>query len=241
MVAAQIRETAMLTLRPSGDADSPAVIHEAVAELIALLGRDDFPKSLFYLRRLLDVVCQPDQIAETDAVRVGDDGRLSIYISEDEVRALSPDAGKGQELLHVIGDDVVILFMQNLHAGADVPGLGMPETAGADNRLNFLRGSGGKRGDIREFPKKVPHDDIDPGIGALRGKPHADEKLPGVPVVQGAFGVRIFLFQPFDDGKSQFFFLLKILHCFLFKIYSSVFDVSRLLHSIRFAPPAHGG
>ena len=40
MVAAQIRETAMLTLRPSGDADSPAVIHEAVAELIALLGRD---------------------------------------------------------------------------------------------------------------------------------------------------------------------------------------------------------
>lgn len=221
MVTAQIRKAAMVTLRPPGNADGPAMIHEAVAELIAFLGRDDFPQGLLYLRGLPDVVRQSDQVAEADAVRVGDDGGLSVHISENEIRTLSPNAGKGKELFHVTGDDVMILLVQNLHAGADVPGLGVPKTAGTDNRLNFLWRGGSKCSDIWKFPEEVLHHDIDPGIGALRSKPHTDEKLPGVPIVQGAFGVRIFLFQPFNDGKSQFFLLLKIIHCFLSKMIRS--------------------
>ena len=218
VVTAEVCEAAAVTLRSSGNADGASVIHEAVAELVALLGRNNLPQGLLYLRRFLDVVRQPDQVAEADAVRVGYDSRLPVHISENEVRTFAPDAGKSEKLLHVVRDDVMVLLVQNLHAGADVSGLGVSETAGTNDRLDILRRGRGKCGHIREFPEQILHHDINPGIGALCGKAHADEKLPGVPVIQGAPGVRIFLFQPSDDGKSQFFFLLKIIHCFFYSI-----------------------
>lgn len=94
MMTADAREAALIALRPSCNADGSAVIDKTMAELVAFLRRDDFPKSLFHLGGLLHVIDKADEIAEADAVRVGHDGRLSVNVAENEVGALSADAGE---------------------------------------------------------------------------------------------------------------------------------------------------
>ena len=177
-----------------------------MAELVAFLWRDDFPKSLFHLGGLLHVIDKADEIAEADAVRVGHDGRLSVNVAENEVGALSADAGERKKLLHVVRNNVMVLLMENLHACTDVACLGAAKSAGADNGFDFLRRSGSKRCDIRIFLQKIHHHHIDPRVGALRGKTHADKKLPGILIVQRTLCVRVFLFQPFYNLQRQCFF-----------------------------------
>ena len=206
VVPAEVGEAASLTLRPSGDADGAAVVDEAMAELVALFRGDNCAKSLFNFGRLLDVIHESDEIRETDAVGIGDDGGLAVDITENQIGTLASDAGEREELLHGIRHDVVILLVEYRHAGMDVAGFRFAKAAGADNRFNrfgrgFSKGSNG-----RKRLQKVNHDDVDSGIGALGGEPHADEKLPGILIIQRTLGGRIFIFEPFDDGKGELTF-----------------------------------
>ena len=58
------------------------------------------------------------------------DGRLSKDISHDQVRTFSSDSRQGQKLLKGRRHMTVVLFLQNLHTDADIPGFAMPQAAG---------------------------------------------------------------------------------------------------------------
>ena len=131
-MAADVAQAAGGALGASGDADGAAMVYKAVAEVIALFRRDDLPEFALYLCRLFDVVDEADQVAETDAVGVGDDGRLAEDIAHDKVCALAADAGQGQELFECLRHMIIVLLVQDAHAGADVAGLAAAQAAGAD-------------------------------------------------------------------------------------------------------------
>lgn len=208
VIPADVGEAAAVTLRTPGNADSTAVIDKAVTELIAFFGRNDAAERTLHLLRFPDIIDKADQIAEADTVGVGDYGRLPVNISENEVGALAADAWQGKEFLHRVRDGIVILCMQNFHAGGDVAGLGMAKTAGTDNGFNLFRHGRGEGSHCGEALQEVDHDDVDPCIRALRGKAHTDQKLPGIPVVQCAFRFRIFLFQAPDHLKRERLFVI---------------------------------
>lgn len=202
VISTEITETAFIALRAARDADGAAVVDEAVAELIAFLGRDNFPQFLLHLCGLLDVIHEADQVAEADAVRVRDDRGLAEDVAEDEIRTLSADAGEGEELLHGVRHLVMELFVEHAHAGGDIPRLAPSKAAGTDDGLDFLRRRCGEGGDRRVLLQKVNHHDIDSRIRALRGEAYADEQLPGIAVIECAVRLRIFVLQAGDDRQS---------------------------------------
>ena len=137
---------------------------------------------------------------------VGDDGRLAVDITENEVGTLASDAGECEELLHGIRYDVVVLLVEYCHACMDVAGFRFAKAAGADNRFNRFGCGFSKGGNGRKRLQQVDHDDVDSGIGALGSEAHAGEQLPGILIIQSTLGGRIFIFEPFDDGKGELTF-----------------------------------
>ena len=68
------------------------MFHEAVAEIISFLRRNDLPERHLNFFRVLDPVHETNPVCQADAVGIGDDRRFSEDITHDEVRALSSDA-----------------------------------------------------------------------------------------------------------------------------------------------------
>ena len=204
-MAADIAQAAGGTLGASGDADGTAMVYKAVAEVIALFRRDDLPEFALYLCRLFDVVDEADQVAEADAVGVGDDGRFAEDVAHDKVCALSADAGQSQELFEGLRHMVVVLVVKDAHTGTDVAGLAAAQAAGADDLLDFLRFGGGKCRNVREFFVQQRCDLVHTGIGALGCKADTHQELPGLFIVQCALCDRILCFQTFDYLQGEFF------------------------------------
>ena len=204
-MAADVAQAAGGALGASGDADGAAVVYEAVAEVIALFRRDDLPQFALYFCRLFDIVDEADQVAEADAVGIGDDGRFAEDIAHDEVGALSADAGQGQEFFEGLRHMVVVLVVEDAHAGADVAGLAAAQAAGTDDFFDLLRFRGGECRDIREFFVEQRCDLVYARIGALGGQADAHQELPGLFIVQRALRDRVLCFQPFNYLQSEFF------------------------------------
>lgn len=61
----------------SGSTYLSSVIYQSVAEIAAFLRRNDLPKLLFHLGRLLDTVHQSHAVHQADAVGIRHDGRLA--------------------------------------------------------------------------------------------------------------------------------------------------------------------
>ncbi len=68
--------------------------HKAVAKCVALFRGNDLPEFFFDFAGLFDVVYKAYEVAESDAVGVGDDGGFAIDVSEDEVGAFAANAGE---------------------------------------------------------------------------------------------------------------------------------------------------
>ena len=148
---AYILQTAIRTSGPPCHADRPPMQNEAVAQIIPLLRGHDLPKLPLYFGRFLNAVHKADQIAQTDAVSIRDNGRLAEYIAHDQIGTLSAHARKSQQLLEGFRDTVIILFVQNLHAGGDIPRLAGAQPAGPHDLLDLLRLRFCQRRDRREL------------------------------------------------------------------------------------------
>ena len=95
---------AVLALRSSCHADGSAVEYQAVAEVIALLRRQDLAKLHLHLLRLL-ALCKAQQIGDADAVGITDHGAgFIVEVSQDQVGGLSSHTGDGQQLFQLKGN-----------------------------------------------------------------------------------------------------------------------------------------
>ena len=162
-----------------------------MAEVGALLRRQDGPELPLHLQGVLGAVCDPQPPCDADAVGVADVGGLVINVPQDEVRRLPSHAGQTRELLHGAGD-LPVKALQQLPGAADqVPGLPVEEAAGADIGLHLLRLRLGEALQRREAGEERRRHLVYPGIGTLGREPHGEEQLIILLVLQGAEGVGV--------------------------------------------------
>ena len=182
------------------------MVHKTVAEIAALLGRNQLPQRHLDTLRILDPVHKADPIDKPNAMRVRHNRRLAEHISHDEVRALAAHAGKLQKLVKVIRHMSAVLVAQHFHTCADIARFAPAESAGTHNAFHVVLLRRGKRLDRGVFRIQILHHHVHAGVGALGGQPHADKQLPRLIVIERAVGVRIFLFQSLNGGKRQLLF-----------------------------------
>ena len=136
-ISANILQTTLRTSGPSSHADRPAVQNKPMAQIISLFRRHDLPELPLYFGGLLDAVHQADQVAQTDAVSIRDNGRFAEHISHDQIRALSAHTGESQQFIEGFRDIVIVLLMQDLHAGGDVTRFAGSQPAGPHDLLDL--------------------------------------------------------------------------------------------------------
>ena len=198
-----------------------------MAEIVALLRRQDCPELLLHLLRLLAVgKSQPS--ADADAVGVADHAsRHGVNVPQQQIGGLPPHAGQAQQLLHGAGHLAAVVFQKHLTGQNDVPGLVLVEAAGADVvfhirnvrcRHGLQRGVGGKQS---------RGDKIHPGIRALGGKPHGDHQLVILLVVQGTQSIGIAVLQNIYNG-IDFFFHIRHSFCAFSLWYHRFLHLARL-------------
>ena len=211
---AQVGHLAAGAVGLAGVADRPAVHHQTVAEVAALLGGNDLPQGHLHPAGVLDAVHQAHAVDQPDAVGVGDDGRLAEHISHNQVGALAAHSRQRQQGVEIVGHLAVVFIPQNPHTGADVPGLAAAQAAGLDDGLDLFGGGLGQSLHTGIFGKQFLGDHIHPGVGALGRQPHPHQQLPGLFIVQSALRQRIHFFQPLDNGQRPLL-LGHILSCLL--------------------------
>ena len=165
-----------------------------MAEIVSLFRGDDLPERHFDFFRFFDVINQTDAVAETYAVGICHDRRLSEHVPHDEVGAFSSHAGKRKKFVEIIRHPAAVFIAEHTHAGADVSCFTFAKTTGADDFFDLFGLCLGEGVDVGIFCVKILNHHIDPGVGALRRKAHADQKLPGLVIVQGAGCLGIFFF-----------------------------------------------
>ena len=191
---ADIIETAAVTVRLCPRCtDFSSMIDKTVAEIIAFFRRYDLPESHFHLFRILHVMDKADAVGKADTVSICYNGRLAEYVPHDQVCAFSAHTGKLQKCVKVFRHLVVILFVENAHTGADVPGFAFPRPQDVQ-WLRLLPALLLPGLHIRVFCIEILNNYIDPGIGALSCQTDTYKKLPGIIIIQCTVCIRIFLF-----------------------------------------------
>ena len=137
-ISANILQTTLRASGPARHAHRPPMQNEAVAQIIPLFRRHDLPKLPLYFGRFLNAVHKADQIAQTDAVSIRDNGRLAEYIAHDQIGALSAYTRKSQLLIEGFRDIIIVLLMQDFHAGRDVACFAGSQSAGPHDLLDLL-------------------------------------------------------------------------------------------------------
>ena len=168
--------------------------HKAVAQVAAFFRRNDLPQGHFHLLRFLDAVHKADLVAQPNAVGVCYDSRLAKHIAHDKVCALAAYAGQGEQLFKGGGHLTTVFIAQHPHTGGDIPRFGVSQPAGLDDGFNVFGFRSSQRSNIGIFGKQVFHHNVHAGIGALGCQTHADQKLPGVVIIQCTAGVWVFFF-----------------------------------------------
>ena len=203
---ADIRQTAFLAmrLRPRRTYVS-SMVDKTVAEITALLRRNNLPERHLNLLRFLYIIYKADSVDQTDAMSIRHNSRLSEYISHDQIGALPSHSRQLQKRIKIIRYFSIVFVSQDLHACADVSGLALSQPAGSDNLLDIIDIRVSQCIYIRILLIKTLYYYIYPGVCTLSGQPDADQQLPCLIIVQRTACVRIFLLQSLNHFQSSLF------------------------------------
>ena len=92
---ADVIETAAVAVwRCPRGTDCTPVIHKPVAEIIALLRRNQLPECHLHFLWFPDPVHEPNAVRQADTVRISDDCRLSKDVPHHQIGAFSADSRK---------------------------------------------------------------------------------------------------------------------------------------------------
>ena len=144
--------------------------HEPVTEVRGLSRVDQFAQRVFHFYRVFFIFDEAQPVGQTDAVRVGNNGRLAEDVAQDEVGRFAADTGEFEQILHVIRHFAVILLEQHDRTSLEVARFGAEQAAGFDCVCDFLLGRGGKtlkRGELLE--QRFGYD-VDTCVRTLRGQ-----------------------------------------------------------------------
>ena len=109
-----------------------------MAEVRALLRRQDGAELGLALRRVHGPVGQPQLPADANAVRVADHRpRHPVEVAQQEICRLPAHAGDLQKLLHAVRNPSAVVPQQGLAGQDDVPRLMLIKAAGVDHFLHL--------------------------------------------------------------------------------------------------------
>ncbi len=153
------------------------------AEQTSLLGRHHRIQRRFDLHRVgLVGESEPDR----EATHVGVHGESGLVERHrpDHVRGLSPDPGKGDQVLQSMRDLTSVLVEQS--TGHPLQALGLlPEEAGAvDDLLEFGGVGAGESHGIGPSAEDLGSRQVHPLVRALRGQDRGHQQLEGIAVVE---------------------------------------------------------
>ena len=180
--------------------------HQAVAEVVGLLRRQDLSQLCLHLGRVLGAVGKAQLTRDTDAVGIrhhhaGD----MVDVPQNEVGRLASHPRELQQVLHIVGHLAVKLLQHHLRGGHDVPGLGPEKAGGVDVRLHlgdiglsqgFQGGETGKQGGSHH---------VYPLVGTLGRQADGKQQLVGLGIVEGADPLRIEDLELLHDGSGPLF------------------------------------
>ena len=113
------------------------MIYQPMAEVAALLWRNNLPEGHLYLLWLLDPVHQSDPVGQTDAVGIRDNGGFPEHITHDQIGAFSANPRQSQQGIKIIRHTAAMPVAKYFHTGAVVPGLAVSQTAGLNDGINI--------------------------------------------------------------------------------------------------------
>ena len=121
--------------------DVPAKMDKAVAETGLLGGFDDLFQSHLHLVGIFAAVFggEAQLVADTDAVGVGNDGRVTVNIRQDQIGRLSTDTGQLEQLLHGVGHHAAVLLQQHDGGIFNIVCLSAEQAAGLDDLAEFFQ------------------------------------------------------------------------------------------------------
>ena len=155
----------------SGSAYGASMINQPVAEVIALLGWDDFPKLHLHFFWVFYSIYKSYTVAKAYAVCVGDDGRLAVHITHNQVGTLSADSRQLQQVGHIVRHKTAKIIAKHSHAGTYITCLTLSQAAWTYNFFYVGNISIGESLDGRIFFEQIHHDYIYAGISALGCEP----------------------------------------------------------------------
>ena len=165
-------------VRFSGIAYRSAMMNQIMAEFGLALRRDGGFQLPFHHFRMI-AGRKPQTVGKTNAVGIGNDGRLAVNIAADEIGGFSSDARKTGQILYIIRHPSIEPF-QNIAAHFDDAfRLGAKKTAGMDRGTELFKIGCGKGFQGRVFFKERRRDHVDAGGGTLRRKRRWDQQLIG--------------------------------------------------------------
>ena len=176
-------ERAVRAARRTRDADLPAVVDQLMREGDPTVLRNELHQVMLDLLRLVvDRKLKPAREAQDMRVDDHADGDL-IPAPAHDVGRLAGDAGKLEQLFHGLRDLVAEALDDGFGGALDGLGLIAEEAGGADQRFELGQGSGGHVLRAGIGAEERGCDQIDAGVGALRGEDGGDRELPGAGVV----------------------------------------------------------
>lgn len=133
-----------------------------------------------------------DAEPQSDAEHMGihDDPRRPEAGREDQVGRLSAHPGKGQELIHALGNPAAVPLFDRRGRAHEVSGLRVEKADAMDDLLQFLRARPGHGGGVGPSAEELGRHPIHLLVGALGGEDDSAEKFEAVMVVKEGRGVR---------------------------------------------------
>ena len=138
-----------------------------MAKVVAFLRRDQLPQGFFHLGWLLDVVHQPDAVAQADAVGVRHNGGLPEHITHNQVGTFAPHAGQGEQGVKILRHLAAERIAQPAHTRRNIPCLAVSQAAGTHDFFNVRRVGGRQLVDAGVLGKQLLHHNVYAGIGTL--------------------------------------------------------------------------
>jgi hypothetical protein len=193
------------TARALGEANTPAVVLEEMAEPYALLFRHQRREIELDLVRIR-VLCECESLRETHDMGVDADGLLPESVAEDDIGCFPSHTGKREQIVQFVGDFALEALDDFAAAIMDRLCFIAVEIDFVDFTFQLRRRGLGVvfRGSV--FFEKVDSHPVDEIVPGLRCQDQRDEQLQGIVKIQVELGVRMDLFQPLDNLLNLNFF-----------------------------------
>jgi len=180
----------ILTIRFSCHTDVSAMRNNDMAESRPVSLRDYVGQIEFQLYRIA-VLGEPQSPRQTNDVRVAGDAGDAEGVAQDAIGRFPSHPGKGQQLLHRVGNGAVVVLDDSGARAFDIEGLVAIESRGSDVRFDLFQiGIGPVVGRGVLLEQLLCHH-VDPFIRALRRENRGDQQFQRIHKTKGNRGFRI--------------------------------------------------